>query len=137
MTLRFIDTNILIYAVSANPADKLKRETAISLLQQPDLALSIQVLQEFYVQAIRPTRLKPLSHEQAVSMITSLSRFPIQDNTRAILQVALEIKGKWPLSLWDANIIAAAKALGCTEVLSEDMQKGQLIDGVRVVNPFV
>ena len=64
----FLDTNILLYSISRNPADALKRERAIALLGRDDGALSIQVLQEFYVQATRATRARPLPHETAVGL---------------------------------------------------------------------
>ena len=64
----FLDTNILLYSISRNPADALKRELAIALLDRDDGALSVQVLQEFYVQATRATRPRPLPHETAVGL---------------------------------------------------------------------
>jgi predicted nucleic acid-binding protein len=136
MALRFVDTNILIYSVSANPADQAKRLKATSLLDSTDLALSVQVLQEFYAQARRPTRLNPLDHQQAVHFINALKRYPILDNTVDVFDLALTIRGRWPISIWDSMIIASASRLGCGEVLTEDMQHGQVIDGVRIVNPF-
>jgi predicted nucleic acid-binding protein len=135
--LRFIDTNILIYAISANPADSDKRIKATELLRSTDLALSVQVLQEFYAQARRPARMRPLDHEQAVAMIEALKRYPILDNTVAVFDRALAIRGRWPLSIWDAMILASAAELGCDLVLTEDMKAGEVIAGVRVVNPFV
>ena len=63
--LHFLDTNILLYSISTNPTDASKRERAIALLGRDDGALSVQVLQEFYVQAMRATRPHPLSHDSA------------------------------------------------------------------------
>ena len=74
--MRFVDTNVLIYAVCAAPEDAAKAERAQALLTERDLALSVQVLQEFYVQATRPTRQGALTHLEAVSVITSLHRAP-------------------------------------------------------------
>jgi predicted nucleic acid-binding protein len=54
--LRFLDTNILLYSISTDPTEAAKRAIAIALLEADDVALSVQVLQEFYVQATRPTR---------------------------------------------------------------------------------
>jgi predicted nucleic acid-binding protein len=64
--MRFLDSNILLYAISKNPAERSKAEEAYAILQSDDLALSVQVLQEFYVQAIRSTRPDALSHDEAV-----------------------------------------------------------------------
>jgi predicted nucleic acid-binding protein len=134
--LRFVNTNILLYSVSIDPRDKNKSGVAETLLQSPDLALSVQVLQEFYAQVTRPTRFGAVTHEQTTIFIAALKRYPIIDNSIDVLEEALIICKRWKLSIWDANIIAAAKALGCEQVLSEDMQDDQTIAGVRVVNPF-
>lgn len=136
MALRFIDTNVLIYSISANPLDHDKRIVATALLRERDLALSVQVLQEFYAQAGRPTRLRPLSHEQTVRIVEALKRFPILDNSLDVFDHALSIRGRWPLSIWDAMIIASAAKLGCAQVLTEDMKNGEVIAGVKIVNPF-
>jgi predicted nucleic acid-binding protein len=133
---RFLDTNILLYSVSANPNEGLKRETAQRVLFEHDNALSVQVLQEFYVQATRATRPAALTHDIAVALIRTWLRFSIQDVTVPVMSDALEIKAAHRLSYWDAAIVAAARALGCGELLSEDMAHGSTIAGVRIVNPF-
>lgn len=132
----FLDTNILLYSISRNPADALKRDRAIALLGRDDGALSVQVLQEFYVQATRATRPRPLSHEAALGLLTAWTRFKIQETTLSILTGALEIKATHGFSYWDSAIIAAARALGCRELYSEDMSHGQEVGGVVIVNPF-
>ncbi|MBV8089836.1 MAG: PIN domain-containing protein [Alphaproteobacteria bacterium] len=132
----FLDTNILLYSISRNPADTLKRDRAIALLARDDGALSVQVLQEFYVQATRPTRPRPLSHETAVGLLTAWTRFKVQEITLSILNSALEIKAAHGFSYWDSAIVAAARALGCRELYSEDMNHGREIEGVVIVNPF-
>ena len=76
---------------------------------EPDNALSVQVLQEFYVQATRPTRAASLSHETAVRLIRTWLRFPVQSITVAVMSDALDIKAAAGLSYWDAAIVAAAK----------------------------
>jgi predicted nucleic acid-binding protein len=134
--LRFIDTNILLYSVSIDPRDRVKQRVAEVLLQSSDLALSVQVLQEFYAQVTRPTRFGALTHDMAVTFMAALKRYPILDNRLDVFEAALTIRDRWKLSIWDANILAAASVLECSEVLSEDMQQGQLIADVMVVNPF-
>ena len=134
--MRFLDTNILLYSVSSAQNERTKRETAERLLLEPDNALSVQVLQEFYVQATRPTRAARLTHETAVRLIGTWLRFPVQSITVAVMSDALDIKAAAGLSYWDAAIVAAAKALGCRELFSEDMAHGRDIGGVRIVNPF-
>ena len=87
--MRFLDTNVLLYSVSLDPRDTGKRDQAIALLECDDIALSAQVLQEFYVQATRPSRHDPLPHADAVDLIDAWSRFPIQDITLPILFLPL------------------------------------------------
>lgn len=132
----FFDTNILIYSISADPREAAKRQRASTLLQHDDGALSVQVLQEFYTQATRPTRPHRLPHEMAVGLIKAWTRFRVQGMTLAILNTALEITATHRFSYWDSAIIAAARALGCEELYTEDMSHGRQIDGVTIINPF-
>lgn len=133
---RFLDTNILLYSVSSNPNERIKRDIAERLLSGRDNALSIQVLQEFYAQATRPTRPGSLTHDTAVNLMRTWLRFPVQSITVPVMSDALDIKARNGLSYWDAAIIAAARALGCADLLSEDMSHGRKIAGVTIVNPF-
>jgi predicted nucleic acid-binding protein len=134
--VRFADTNVLLYAVSRDPAEQDKAKTANDILAERDLALSVQVLQEFYAQATRAGRPDAIGHQQAVLLIESFRRFAVQDITSAIMTAALDARERFRLSYWDAAIIEAARALGCTHVLSEDLSDGQDYGGVRVANPF-
>ncbi len=134
--MRFVDTNVLLYSISTVPAESDKAAKARELLSSRDLVLSVQVLQEFYVQAARPSRPSPLTHDEVVAFIRTWRRFPTQDVTLSVLEDALAIKARWQLSYWDSAILAAARQAGCDEVLSEDMNDGQDYGGVKVVNPF-
>lgn len=133
---RFLDTNILLYSISRAPQEADKRMIAELLLDTGDNALSVQVLQEFYVQATRASRPDPITHQQAVRLIESFRRFPVQDITSAIVMAALDTRQRFQLSYWDSAIIEASRAIGCAEVLSEDLGDGQDYAGVRVINPF-
>ena len=132
----FLDTNILLYSISRDAREVDKRQRAIDLLDRDDGALSVQVLQEFYVQATRPTRPDRLPHDIAAGLVQSWTRFHLQEITLSIILAALEIKASHGLSYWDSAIVAAARALGCRELFSEDMQHGREIDGIIIVNPF-
>jgi len=134
--MRFVDTNILLYRVSTDPAESDKQAVASQILDHDDLRSSVQVLQEFYVQATRLSRSEALRHEEAIALIESWNRFPIQETTVALLDAALVAKNRWKLSYWDAAIIEAARLSRCDIVLSEDLNHGQSFDGVRVQNPF-
>lgn len=135
-TVRFVDTNVLLYAISRDEEERDKAEQANDILDKGDLGLSIQVLQEFYVQATRSSRLDRLTHEQAAALIESFLRFPTADLTPPIMRAAFETRDRFGISYWDAAIIEAAQALGCDVVLSEDLNDGQDYAGVRVENPF-
>jgi len=132
----FFDTNVLIYSISRDPAEAAKRRRATILLERDDGALSIQVLQEFYTQATRQTRPHRLPHEMAVGLIRAWTRFRVQDMTLGLLDAALEIRVAHRFSYWDSAIIAAARALGCRELFTEDMSHGRQVEGVLIVNPF-
>ena len=133
--MRFVDTNILIYALGPDE-DGDRGVRAREILGEDDLAFSVQVFQEFYVQATHVRRSDPLTHDEACEIIAQLAAFPVQDNTLAVLRAALAIRDRYQISLWDASILAAAGALGCETVLSEDLNDGQSYGGVTVVNPF-
>jgi predicted nucleic acid-binding protein len=134
--MRFVDTNVLLYALSTAREEAAKARAAREILGAEDLALSVQVLQEFYVQATRTGRKDRLSHEQAALLVESWLRFPVQETTVALLRSALETKRRHRLSYWDAAVVAAARSLGCEVLLSEDLAHGRDYDGVRVVDPF-
>jgi predicted nucleic acid-binding protein len=134
--VRFVDTNVLLYAISQDPAEIAKAQRANEILSAHDLALSVQVLQEFYVQATRPSRPDAITHEQAVRLIESFCRFPVQNITREIMMAALHSRQRFQLSYWDAAIIEASRVLGCEVVLSEDLNDGRDYAGVGVTNPF-
>lgn len=134
--MRFVDTNVLLYAVSRDPEEQDKARRANEILAGRDVALSVQVLQEFYVQATRDSRPDPLSHEQATRLVESFLRFPVQEITTAVMLAALSTRRRFGISYWDAAILEAGRALGCDVVLSEDLGDGEDYAGVRVENPF-
>lgn len=134
--VHFLDTNVLLYSVSSDPAEARKRERARDLLEQDEGALSLQVLQEFYVQATRASRPNKLQHDIAVGLIRTWMRFRVQATTVPVVSAALEIKAASNLSYWDSAIVASAQALGCAVLYSEDMHHGQVIGGVTITNPF-
>jgi predicted nucleic acid-binding protein len=133
---RFIDTNILLYSISQDPAEARKRDIAVALLDADDIGLSVQVLQEFYVQATRATRKDALPHEIAAGLVGTWLRFRVQDITLPVMLGALEIKAMHGFSYWDAAIVSAARALGCGELLSEEMSHGRVVEGVVIRDPF-
>lgn len=135
--MRFVDTNILLYSLDLGAGESEKGEIARRILSSTDLVLSVQVLQEFYVQATHARRPDALPHDFAVRLMEKWLRFRIQDNTISVLREALEIKKRYGTSYWDAAIIAAAQLAQCDELLSEDLSHGQQYGSVTVVNPFL
>jgi predicted nucleic acid-binding protein len=97
----FVDTNILLYAISNHQSEAEKNQKARAILGGSGLVFSVQVLQEFYVQATRPTRTDPLTHEEATALIQYWLRHRIIPITVQVMQDALDIKkqtfcpGKW------------------------------------------
>jgi predicted nucleic acid-binding protein len=134
--VRFVDTNVLLYAISRDPEEQDKARRANEILTSRDLALSVQVLQEFYVQATRQSRADALTHEQGVGLVESFLRFPAAAITTELMLAATATHRRFGISYWDAAILEAARSLGCGVVLSEDLADGEDYAGVRVENPF-
>jgi predicted nucleic acid-binding protein len=133
----FVDTNVLLYAASTDPAEQVKAQRAQALLDRDDLGLSVQVLQEFYVQATRASRSDAMTHDQAIILVESFMRFPVQELTIAVMKAAFVTKQRFKIAYWDAAIVEAARALGCRAVLTEDLSDGQDYAGVVASNPFL
>ena len=131
----FLDTNILLYAVSAKPEESPKREVAKSLLERDDIGLSVQVLQEFYVNATQKIA-TPIPHDLAIKFIVGFTRYPVASITIGLMAEALEIKTRYQISYWDAAIIAAAQELRCTTLCTEDLNPDQQFGNLQVLNPF-
>lgn len=134
--MRFVDTNVLLYSISRDPEEQEKATRANELLASRDIGLSVQVLQEFYVQATRDSRADRLTHEQAAALVDSFQRFPVKNTTLEVMRAAMSTRHRFEISYWDAAILEAARTLGCAIVLSEDLNDGQDYGGVRVENPF-
>lgn len=134
--MRLTDTNVLLYAASLHPAEEDKTRIALDLLKRDDLCLSVQVLQEFYYQATRPSRPNRLSHHQALVFLDTLDEMPVQTLDRVLFLSALDICQRFQISYWDAAILAAARAMDCDAVYSEDLNDEQDDAGLRVINPF-
>jgi len=132
----FIDTNVLLYAVSNSAKEIEKKWLARGLLEKANFGLSAQVLQEFYVNATGKLA-RTLPEAEAMEFIRWLEQFPIVPTDLALFHQAVEIRNRYRISYWDAAILVAAKALGATTLYSEDLSHGQVYGGVRVVNPFL
>jgi len=134
----FVDSNVVVYSVDANPGERGKHETAVRLLaSEPDeLVISTQVLQEFYVVVTRKLAY-PLDEERAARALRGLAKLDVVGVDVPLVMAAAETSRAAKLSLWDALIIEAARQAGCARVFTEDMSDGQVIRGVTVKNPFL
>jgi len=134
----FFDTNILVYLFDNDAPSK--REQARTLFQRHvqagSLLISTQVLQELYVTLTRKLAV-PLPESDAREVIASLAELPMVQNDATMTLAAIDLSQRRQLSFWDALIIEAARRGGANVLLSEDLQHGQDIEGVRVENPFL
>lgn len=135
--LQFVDTNILIYAFDASTSQKY--EKAFELIQElwtgENGCISIQVLQEFYVNATRkaPKTLDPL---KAATTIRDLCRWKVHRPDTEDVLAAVTMQQKYQISFWDAMIIRSAQESGCKILWSEDLSDGQDYGGIKVANPL-
>jgi len=132
----FLDTNVLVYAVSSAEADAAKRAKALELVQEADFGLSAQVLQEFYVTATRKIR-KPLAPALAVALMEQYRVFPTVPTDYPLIVAAVELSLRYGVSYWDGAILAAAEVLEAPVLYTEDLAHGQLYGSVRALNPFL
>ena len=133
--LAFVDTNVLLYAASTDPTEAGKRTEARRVLSDGAFAFSVQVAQEFFVNATR--KLTPaLSSADALAFLKGINPAMVVAIDYELFEEATKIQQRFQISYWDAAIVAAAKRLNCGILYSEDLSEGQSYDGVRVVNPF-
>jgi predicted nucleic acid-binding protein len=134
---RFVDTNILLYAhdVSAGTKRDQARTLVEQLWESREGCLSVQVLQEFFVNVTRKIA-KPLDVETAKEVIADLSRWHAHVPAADDVLGAIGIHQRTGISFWDSMIVRSAAEMGCAVLYSEDLNAGQEYSGVRVENPF-
>lgn len=137
MTHQFVDTNVLLYAYdpSAGERHDRARELVGGLGRKRKGALSVQVLQELYVNLTRKVA-KPLSADVALQRVRVLSHWRTHSPDPVDVIAAAELAVQNQLSFWDAMIIRSASELRCEVIWTEDLNHSQLIAGVEVANPF-
>jgi predicted nucleic acid-binding protein len=134
---RFVDTNVILYAHDMTAGDKHSRARALlqELWDSRDGCISIQVLQEFYVNATRKIA-KPLDVSTAKEVIADMSHWHTHTPAADDVLGAISIQQHSGISFWDAMVVRSAAELGCQVLYSEDLNHGQSYCGVRVENPF-
>jgi predicted nucleic acid-binding protein len=134
----FVDTNILVYAHDAS--ETVKQPIASDLLgrlwAERGGAISTQILQEFYVVATRKLA-RPMSSPEAREIVALYGAWPVVVIDSSLILNATRIEEQHRLSFWDALVLEAARVAGAQLVLTEDLQHGRVIEGVRVENPFL
>ena len=134
----FVDTNILVYAHDLSSGDRHAKASAVieSLWEAGTGVISTQVLQEFYVTVTRKIK-NPLKSAEAREIIRNYLAWPVQINDPETTIRASEIEEKNSLSFWDALIVAAALRLQAKKIISEDLNHGQIIEGILIENPLL
>ena len=133
----FVDTNILVYAIDIDAGDKqqIAADRIAELWENRAGVISTQVLQEFYVTVTRKIP-SPLPADVARSELANYSVWQVEILRPVTVIAASEIEERYQLSFWDALIVAAATQAGAEVLLTEDFNSGQIIEGVRIQNPF-
>lgn len=131
----FLDTNVLVYAQDHDSPKKRKRSRElIAAVAASGLGvISTQVLQEFYVAATRKMGVAPLA---AKSVVQAFRVLEVVHVSPELIDHAIDRSVLSQISFWDALIVAASASAGCMTIFSEDLNAGQVINGVRIVNPF-
>ncbi|MEL7048117.1 MAG: PIN domain-containing protein [Pseudomonadota bacterium] len=131
----FLDSNVLLYAAGGSAQAPKKHERALEVLTM-EFGLSVQVLAEFYVNAIRKGP-RPLAPEIAKQWVSHLAKKPCQPIDANLIRSGIDISQRYRISHWDGTIIAAAERLGATTLYTEDLSNGQVYGSVKAINPFL
>lgn len=134
---QFVDTNILVYGFDRSAGEKSDRARGLmtELWESGYGCVSTQVLEEFYVTVVKKIA-RPLAPTFAAQVIVDLSRWTTHMIGVNDILSAIEICQRYELSFWDALIVQSAKSLGCEVLWTEDLNAGQVYEGIRVINPF-
>lgn len=132
----FLDTNILVYAhdITAGEKHELARDLLTKLWREGGGCLSVQVLQELYVTLVR--KVKDMAPEMALELVEAYTRWRTHRPAGTDVVTAINLHQKQQISFWDAMVVTSAGKLGCLLLYSEDLNAGQRIAGVTIVNPF-
>ena len=134
----FVDTNILIYAHDLDAGSKHDLAASIieNIWEEKTGVISTQVIQEFYVNVTRKIQ-NPISASTARGIITNYFDWQVEVNGPETILVASEIEERHRISFWDSLIIAAAYQARVGKILTEDLNPGQIIEGLVIQNPFL
>lgn len=133
----FVDSNLFVYAYDASAGYKREsaRELIVGLWRSGYGCLSVQVLQEVFVNVTRKVS-KPLTVREAATLVEDLSAWTVHSPGPRDVLSAVELHERTGVTFWDAMILTSARSLGCEILYSEDLNPGQSYDGVLAVNPL-
>ena len=133
----FIDTNIFVYTVDKfdNYKQMIARKVVKEAIFNDAAVISTQILQEFYTVCTLKLHMKPLKVKAYVH--NYIENIEVVQNGSAIIERGMDISIISQVSFWDALLLAAAESANCTELITEDLNDGQIINGVKIKNPFI
>jgi predicted nucleic acid-binding protein len=134
----FVDTNILVYAEDRDAGSKhaIARDLVADLWRSGDGVLSVQVLQELFVTVTRKMP-KPLTSDEALGIVEQYLTWRVVENTGGLLLASIRSASALKVSFWDALILEAARAERCDRLWTEDLNHGQRVGDLTIVNPFL
>ena len=132
---RFLDTNVLVYADDLDEPEKRQRAKAIlaEAMGAGEGVVSTQVLQEFFVISTGKLGVEPAIARRKIELLGEMDLVRIDLD---LILAAIDLSRLHAFSFWDALVVKAAAVAGCEVLLTEDLQHGQVVDGVRIENPF-
>ena len=133
--MTFLDTNVLIYSIDGKDPTKqvVAREIVVSAVRGAGFLISAQVLNEFSNIAL--LKLK-LSVEEVRKFVSFFSRIGVVSLESRWTDAALLLKQRYETQFFDSLLLIAAQENGCDEILTEDLNDGQMYGSVKAVNPF-
>jgi predicted nucleic acid-binding protein len=131
----FLDTNFFVYLF--NKTEHIKRDTCQQLLKSVDdsiqFVISTQVLNEFNSVMLNKFNMPPIVLK---GIVDDMCEYEVVNTHVNLIKKAIDIKILNQISYWDSLIISAAKSANCSTIITEDMNDGQVIEGVKIQNPF-
>jgi len=133
----FVDSNVLVYAVSDDEPEKQRRAREIVTrgFSEGCYAISTQVMMEMYVNVTQKAKIA-LPPSEAFEYVRTFEEWSVVEMTPGLVLAALGLAQRWKISPWDGAILEAARQAGCSRVLSEDLGDRQVYGGITVENPF-
>ena len=133
----FLDSNVLVYAVSRNEPEKQEKARAIIErgFAEGCFAISTQVLLEVYVNVTQKAKIQ-LPPQEAFEYVSAFTEWRVVEMSQSLALAAIGLARQMQISTWDAAILEAAREAGCSRVLTEDLTSGRDYGGITVENPF-